>query len=155
MTNKDVSTLIIPTKTTKTINKQLWTGKALDFNKEASEILWSSKTETGHLEKHRKHFTCTTPYPSPEQLSTKRDPFRRILTTGKEKRTWETWQASLPWMFSVFCSWGPPQSLSKLNLADRATQSPCYCISSSRMELSCHCSKTCSQVHQSQLRQML
>ena len=114
--------LITPTKTTKTINKQLQTDensseKALDYNKEAVETLWSSKTEEDHLETHRKHFTYITPFPSPEKFSTKRNPLRGILS-HREKR--EPTQASLPWMCAGF-STKDPKVFSKTEPDDRVT----------------------------------
>lgn len=51
-------------------------GKVLNYNEEAEETLWTSKSGFGHLEKHKKHFTCITPYHSPEQLNTKRDSWK-------------------------------------------------------------------------------
>lgn len=68
------SNVHLPTKATKTINKQLQTsektmGKLWTTAKEAGETTRSSKTKHGRMEEPEKHFLCVTPCPSPEQLS--------------------------------------------------------------------------------------
>lgn len=109
--------LICLTKPTETINKPLQTDeksseKPLNYNKGVTETLQSSKTENSHIEKHRKHFTCVTPYPHPEQLGTKMD----LPHWGKESRRTP---ASLTTMaVCSLCYSGLTQSSPMLNAAD-------------------------------------
>ena len=63
--------------------------KALNYNEEAAETLQSSETEDGRIEKHRKHFTCITSSPDPDQLTARRDPFGEI-SSHRGKRSKKT-----------------------------------------------------------------
>lgn len=92
------------------INKQFKSsenssGTALNYNEEAPEMLWSSKTEDGYLGKCRKHCTYVSLPPSPEQLSAKKG-FLGIISLHREKRK------SLASLIHRQCLqpllWGPP-----------------------------------------------
>lgn len=119
------------------INKQFKSsenssGTALNYNEEAPEMLWSSKTEDGYLGKCRKHCTYVSLPPSPEQLSAKKG-FLGIISLHREKRK------SLASLIHRRCLqpllWGPPQSSPILNLVDRDSQNSLCRILSPRLQL--------------------
>lgn len=63
-------------------------GKTPSYSSEAVATQWGTKTEDGHIERHRKHFPSVTILSIPQQLSTKRDTLSCDLSDGeKDKRT--------------------------------------------------------------------
>ena len=63
--------------------KYLWESSGLQ--QKSSKKLWSSKSKDGYTENCRKHFTCTTPSPSVEELGANRDtlPWGEFMPKGK------------------------------------------------------------------------
>lgn len=61
--------------------------KALNHRKEAAETLQSSKNRQGHVEKYRKHFTCTPLPPVQSSSEQRQTPWRDFTPWEKERST--------------------------------------------------------------------
>lgn len=105
--------------------------------KKQKETLLSSKIGDGHIEKHRKHFTCVILFSGPEQLSSRKDLLRgwgSPHTTGK-RRAGEPQKTSLLCIFAAFATEDSHSFLPALIPADGAAWSPHHCISSLGLEM--------------------